>query len=147
MLCLWARTPQQIARHAHNGGGGGGALRTADGWPTAFVVYGVAGLALTTVWVAVGRDAPATPELCVPDACELPDDDEPAPPALSPSDAAGTAWAKVRALPWGEIAAAPPIWAMTAAAVASNYFLCAHPRRTHAHAATRASRVHTCAYR
>lgn len=96
------------------------------GWPASFVVYGAAGLVLTAVWAAVGRDAPATPDLCVPDECALPSDDDAvsaAEPLSEGDDAAGTAWARARALPWSEIASSPAIWAMTAAAIASNYFL------------------------
>ncbi len=96
------------------------------GWPASFVVYGAAGLALTAVWAAVGRDAPAFPALCVPEECAVPaeggEDDDDA--TVQPADrAVETAWARARALPWGSIASSKAVWAMTAAAIASNYFL------------------------
>ena len=71
------------------------------------VVYGAAGIGLTAVWAAVGRDAPATPDLCVPDECPLPDEAEDRQlSATSGRPAAGTAsetaWERAAALPWGE---------------------------------------------
>ena len=43
------------------------ALIEQYGWQASFVVYGAVGIALTAIWAAVGRDAPATPDMCVPD--------------------------------------------------------------------------------
>lgn len=34
-----------------------------------------------------------------------------------------SAWERARALPWREIASAPPVWGMAAASIAGNYFL------------------------
>ena len=117
------------------------------GWSFSFIAYGAAGIALTAVWAAFGSDSPATPDLCVPDECPLPELEEaaeevqgallaapstPSPPSPpSPAIAASaassttamTALERARALPWGEIASSKVIWAMTAAAIASNYFL------------------------
>jgi len=127
------------------------ALIESYGWPASFVVFGAAGLALTALWAAVGRDAPATPDLCVPEECPVDDDDEqedcreiegvvstaamttttvlqqPASSEDGGGDgdgaAAATALERARALPWGEIASSPAVWGMTSASIASNYFL------------------------
>ena len=101
------------------------------GWSTSFVVYGVAGIVLTAIWAVLGSDAPATPDLCFPDECPLPDADATLVPPLAADATADSeseaselgAIERARALPWGEIATSKVIWAMTAAAIASNYFL------------------------
>lgn len=108
---------------------GSPALIERYGWPDTFVVYGAAGIVLTAIWAAIGRDAPATLDLCVPDECDLPDEEEENSAANSlfiqnpETNVAETAWNRAKELPWGEIASCPAIWGMTAAAIASNYFL------------------------
>ena len=101
------------------------------GWQSTFVLWGVVGGVLAAVWAIVGKDAPATPDLCVPDDCPLPEPGDPisgmadaqVDAGAEEADSIAAAWERARALPWGEIATAKPVWAMVAAAVASNYFL------------------------
>ena len=92
------------------------------GWPSAFILYGAAGVGLAALWAVVGRDEPPSRDDCAGGECPLPGAME-EPPASSAGEVLAVAWQRARALPWSEIASSRPVWAMTAAACASNYFL------------------------
>ena len=63
------------------------------------------------MWILAGESAPRAAESCVPDACDAGFELEPASP-----------WARASEVPWREIATSRPVWALTAAHSASNFF-------------------------
>lgn len=103
------------------------------GWSSAFVAFGGAGLVLAALWAAFGAAEPAAPlppdhsgqggagggagldagtpnsAGCIEEAC-------PAPEGAIMLGGSGR-------VPWAAIASSRPVWALTAAHVASNFFL------------------------
>ena len=96
-------------------------LIESNGWPATFITYGGAGLILAGLWAVGGADAPTTSV-----AVAAPKGVEVAPPVLDGDDgeadeATGAAW--LSDVPWRELAASRPVWAMTAAHMSSNFFM------------------------
>jgi len=113
-------------------------LVAGSGWPSAFFVYGGAGVLLSAVWLLLGRDEPRSPIDCLPDACEVGDDGVTVrlPPTFpdrlelrtgSAAEGSGGPLAELAArvgqVPWSQMASSRPIWALAAAHSASNFFL------------------------
>ena len=86
------------------------------GWQSVFAIYGGAGAVLAAAWMAVGRSAPETDAECVPDSCDVGT-------AEDLQRRGPTPWGRGDEVPWRQLFTSRPVWAMTAAHSASNFFL------------------------
>jgi len=76
------------------------------GWPSAFSVYGAAGLAIALLWAVFGADAPSGKSVA---------SNGPAPAAIGAEEGGE--------VPWREMVSSRPVWALCAAHASSNFFL------------------------
>ena len=79
-----------------------------NGWPFVFEAFGALGLLLAIVWSILGADAPTRAGTAT---------------TTKPAAAASSSSSSLTDVPWREISASKPVWALAAAHMSTNFFM------------------------
>ena len=79
-----------------------------NGWPFVFEAFGALGLLLAIVWSILGADAPTRAGTAT---------------TTKPAAAASSSSSSLADVPWREISASKPVWALAAAHMSTNFFM------------------------